>query len=252
MTSPGRFDGKVVVVTGGETGIGRAVAQRCGREGASVTVAGIDAGNVKQTVADLEAEGIKALGVVTDVREEDSVEDALAQTVAAFGKVDAVHANAGIAGIRQDSVGLPVEDWNQVIAVNLTGAFFTLRAGARRMIAQGTGGCLLATGSSTALRPGFGIPAYIAAKAGVHILVKSLALEWAPHGIRVNGIAPGLTETPLTLSREGHIERGLKVVALGRTMQPDEIAGLAAYVMSDEAAGMTGSMLSYDGGRTAD
>ena len=125
MTSPGRFDGKVVVVTGGETGIGRAVAQRCGREGASVTVAGIDAGNLKQTVADLEGEGIKALGAVTDVRDEGSIDRALDETVAAFGRIDAVHANAGIAGIRQDSVDLPVEDWNQVIAVNLTGAFFT-------------------------------------------------------------------------------------------------------------------------------
>jgi len=248
----GRFDGKVVVITGGETGIGRAVAERCGREGASVAIAGINEPNVEQTVADLEAEGIKALGIVTDVRDEASIEHAVSEAAGAFGKVDGVHANAGGGIPKAPITEMSLEDWQRVVTLNLTGVWLTLRAGARQMAAQGTGGSLLATGSSTAIRPHDASLPYVTSKAGVHVLVKSLAIELAPQGIRVNAIAPGLTETPLTTGRPGHIERGLQIVPLGRTMQAHEIAGLAAFMLSDEAAGMTGSVHSYDGGRTAD
>src|SRR6185503_16015143 len=124
--------------------------------------------------------------------------------------------------------------------VNLTGVLLTFRAAVPHFGADG--GLLLATGSSTAIRPGIGLLPYVAAKAGVHAIARSLALELAPQGIRVNVIAPGLTETPMTRGISGHIERGLPAVPLGELVQAGDVAALAVHLMTDEARSVTGSV----------
>ena len=133
--------------------------------------------------------------------------------------------------------------------MNLTGLMLTFRAALPHFGAEG--GVLLATGSSTALRPGTGMLAYVAAKAGVHAIARSLALELAPRGIRVNVIAPGLAETPMTTGVPGHIERGLTSVPTGELVQASDVAALAVHLMTDEARSITGSVFPIDGGRTA-
>jgi len=131
----------------------------------------------------------------------------------------------------------------------MTGVLLSFRAAVPHFGADG--GLLLATGSSTAIRPGIGLLPYVAAKAGVHAIARSLALELAPQGIRVNVIAPGLTETPMTRGISGHIERGLPAVPLGELVQAGDVAALAVHLMTDEARSVTGSVFTIDGGRTA-
>jgi 3-oxoacyl-[acyl-carrier protein] reductase len=135
------------------------------------------------------------------------------------------------------------------LAVNLTGVLLTFRAALPHF--GGEGGLLLATGSSTAVRPGIGLLPYVAAKAGVHAIARSLALELAPRGIRVNVIAPGLTETLMTRDISGHIERGLEAVPLGQLVEAGDVAALAVHLMTDEARSITGSVYLIDAGRTA-
>ena len=136
-----------------------------------------------------------------------------------------------------------------MLAVNLTGVMLTFRAAVPRFGPHG--GLLLATGSSLALRPGTGLLPYVAAKAGVHAIARSLAIELAPRKIRVNVIAPGLTETPMTVGLPGHIERGLPGVPLGELVSAADVAALAVHLMSDEARSVTGSVFGIDGGRAA-
>jgi len=135
------------------------------------------------------------------------------------------------------------------LAVNLTGVMLTFRAALPHFGAGG--GVLLATGSSLALRPGTGLLPYVAAKAGVHAIARSLALELAPRGIRVNVIAPGLTDTPMTRGMAGHIERGLPSVPLAELVAVGDVAALAVHLMTDDARSVTGSVFTIDGGRTA-
>ena len=172
--------------------------------------------------------------------------DALADEL---GGLDVAHANAGILPPSAEFADLDLERWERVLAVNLTGVALTFRAAVAHFGADG--GVLLATGSSLALRPGTGNLAYAAAKAGVHTLVRSQAVELAPRNIRVNVIAPGLTETPMTLGMPGHIDRGLPGVPLGTLVQPEEIAALAVHLMGAEARSVTGAVFSVDGGRAA-
>lgn len=209
-----RLQDRNVLIKGAESGIGRATALRAAREGAHIGAIGLDG---------------PALATLVEV-----VQD---------------HANAGIAMPATPVDELSLGEWDRVLAVNLTGVFLTLRAGVPHL--RQHGGLLLVTGSSMAIRPGIGMLAYVAAKAGVHTLARSLALELAPESIRVNVLAPGLTETPLTLNLPGHIERGLTAVPLGEVVNAEDVAGLAVHLMSDEARHITGSVFSIDGGRTA-
>ena len=150
---------------------------------------------------------------------------------------------------RTTITSLDLAEWNRVLAVDLTGVMLTFRAAVKHFGPDG--GVLLACGSSLALRPGTGLLPYVAAKAGVHAMARSLALELAPQGVRVNVLAPGLTDTPMTRSFDGHIERGLESVPLGRLVQLEDIAALAVHLMTDEASSVTGSTFTIDAGRTA-
>lgn len=246
-----RLEGKVVVVTGSESGIGRAIALRCAQEGASVVIAGINADGAERVAKEAGEGGADALAITTDVRDQGQVQAMIAQTVEHFGRIDGCVANAGIF-TGTPFLELDLAEWNNVLAVDLTGVFLTLQAAAKAMVRRGEGGCLIGTGSSTAIRPGINRLPYAVSKAGVHLMARALALELAPHKIRVNVIAPGLTETPATVTREGYIERGLTIVPMKEVVQPEELGALVAFILSDEARHMTGSVVSLDAGRTAD
>tara|TARA_R110002110_G_scaffold395138_2_gene609576 strand:- start:69475 stop:70227 length:753 start_codon:yes stop_codon:yes gene_type:complete len=247
----GRLAGKVVAITGAESGLGRAMALRAASEGALIAVGGLNEQGLGETVAsmsNLEGDGI---AVPTDVTDPDQVTALIDAAVAKFGRFDAVIANAGAFVDWTDFQDWDHADWHRVLGVNLTGVFMTLQAAARVLIAQGEGGSLLATGSSTALRPGPNLIPYVASKGGVHQMMRALAVELAPHKIRVNTIVPGMARTPPVEDVEGYIEAGLKAVPMGEIVEPEEIAALVAFALSDEAPHMTGTLLKVDGGRTS-
>jgi NAD(P)-dependent dehydrogenase (short-subunit alcohol dehydrogenase family) len=244
-----RLAGRVVLVTGAESGIGRATALRAAREGADIAAIGLDLAALDSLVEEVQAMGRRAEARSADVSDAGALEAAVSDLVSRLGPLDVAHANAGILVPAAAVDDLDLETWNRVLAVNLTGVMLTFRAAVPRF--GPVGGLLLATGSSLALRPGTGLLPYVAAKAGVHAIARSLAIELAPRKIRVNVIAPGLTETPMTVGLPGHIERGLPGVPLGELVSAADVAALAVHLMSDEARSVTGSVFGIDGGRAA-
>ncbi len=247
--TPGRLADRVVLITGAESGIGRETALRAASEGADIAAVGLNERLLNSLVDQVRAMGRNAAARQADVSDADAITVAVDQLVDELGALHVVHANAGILVPATTLAELDLAHWNRVLAVNLTGVLLTFRAGVPHF--GDGGGVLLATGSSIALRPGIGLLPYVAAKAGVHAIARSLALELAPQDIRVNVIAPGLTETPMTLGIPGHIERGLPAVPLGQIVQPSEVAAMAVYLMTDEARSITGSVFSIDAGRSA-
>lgn len=238
-----------MLVTGAESGIGRATAIRAASEGADIAAIGLDSSGLDSLVAHVQSMGRRAVARSADVSDAEVLTAAVDELVGELGPLRVAHANAGMLIPATTLAELDLDKWNRVLAVNLTGVLLTFRAAIPHFGPEG--GVLLATGSSTALRPGVGLLAYVAAKAGVHAVARSLALELAPRGIRVNVIAPGLTDTPMTRDVPGHIERGLDAVPLGQLVEPSDVAALAVHLMTDEARSVTGSVFSIDGGRSA-
>jgi NAD(P)-dependent dehydrogenase (short-subunit alcohol dehydrogenase family) len=193
--------------------------------------------------------GCRASARSVDVSSAGALADAVDDLVRELGALHVAHANAGILIPPASITDLDLDDWNRVLAVDLTGVMLTFRAAVPHFGPDG--GLLLATGSSLATRPGTGLLPYVAAKAGVHALARSLALELAPRGIRVNVIAPGLTDTPMTRGVPGHIERQLQGIPLGQLVDAGDVAALAVHLMTDEALSITGAVFNVDAGRTA-
>lgn len=185
---------------------------------------------------------------VADVADRAALTAAVASTAQALGPFDGVVANAGILPPPVPADRLDWGEWDRVLAVNLTGAVATLVAALPHLA---DGASLLATGSSLAIRPRPERLAYVAAKAGLHAAARALALELAPRGIRVNVVAPGLTDTPMVHAIPGHVETGLPDVPLGALATSDEVAALVVHLLSDVARSTTGAVFSVDGGRTA-
>ena len=264
-----RFEGKVAVVTGGASGMGREASIRLGREGASVVVAGLpEDERGAETVALVEAEGGRAVYVGVDVTRESDC-DAMAQAaIDTYGRLDLCIAAAGIShagyvsgeitegepllgGAHRYVVHKPVEYWEKVLAVNLTGVMLTNRAVSRHMIAQGEGGAIVNISSGAAKAPIRGMADYCVSKAGVWMLTRCIALELAPHGIRVNTVAPGLIDTPMTLavtSDEERRQRRIESIPLNRLGEPADIAEAALFLLSDYSSYITGQILHPDGG----
>ena len=246
--------GKVVVITGGETGIGRAIALRCVAEGALVAAAGIQPDKLDEVVGLAEAAQTagRVIGVLTDVRERAQIDALFERTVAEFGRLDAAIANAATFNPSTPLIDTDMADWHRVIAVNLTGAFETLQAAARVLLTQDEGGSLLATSSSTVGRPSLGVLPYVASKGGLQLVMRALAIELAPHNIRCNTIMPGLSRTPaLDNFSDVYIDAAIDAAPMGALVEPEELAGLVAFAISDEAPHMTGSILKVDAGRTS-
>jgi len=247
----GRLAGKVFAITGAESGLGRAMALRAASDGAHVAAAGLDTAGLEETVAFMSNFEGSGIAVPTDVTQPDQIKALMDRTVSEFGRLDGAIANAGAFSQWTDFVDWDLENWNRVIGVNLTGTFMTLQAAARILIGQGEGGSLLATGSSTAVRPAPNLLPYVSSKGGVHQMMRALAVELAPHKIRVNTIVPGMARTPPVENVDGYIDAGLKMVPMGEIVEPEEIAALVSFALSDEAPHMTGTLLKIDAGRTS-
>jgi NAD(P)-dependent dehydrogenase (short-subunit alcohol dehydrogenase family) len=250
---PDRFEGKVALVTGAASGIGKATAERLGAEGAAVACLDLNADDAEQTAAGINDSGGTATAHAVDVADEASVAAAVEAAAAAHGRPQVVCNIAGI-GTFVHSHEAPVELWDRIIGVNLTGTYLVCRATIPLLLDGG--GVIVNTASTAGI---FGQPwsaAYCASKGGVVLLTKALATEYEDTDLRVNAVAPGGVETPilndfLEVPEGGDGRKLRKMMTRKGYCQPEEVAATFAYVASDEARYMNGSIVVIDGGITA-
>jgi NAD(P)-dependent dehydrogenase (short-subunit alcohol dehydrogenase family) len=246
---------KVVVVTGAAGGIGGASARRLSEEGARVVVVDVNGEAAEKTAAELPGE---AIAVAADVSREEDVDRYLAAAVERFGRIDLHHLNAGITGSVVPITDVTVEDFDRVIAVNLRGVFLGLRGAFRQYFAQGGGGgAIVVTASIASLRGSSDLFPYHASKHGVLGLVRNSAVYGGPLGVRVNAIAPGIVPTALFANDPdapgggNDMAQRAMTTPLRRPGRPEEMGSVVAFLLSDDAAYMTGEVVSVDGGATA-
>ncbi len=258
----GRLAGRVALITGGASGIGRGAALRFAREGAKVAVADIDRAGGERTAGEIRAQGGEAIFIRADTASA-ADNDAMAQrTLDEFGRIDILIASEGISHAGYDStqprptglsqsrrplVDKPLEEWERVMRVNLTGVMLSNQAAARRMIKCGNGGSIVNVSSIAAIMPAPLVNDYCVSKAGVLMLSRVLALELAPHKIRVNCILPGHIRTPMTA---GLYEDARLMPPVGRYGEPEDTAAALLFFASDDSSYITGKYLAVDGGRT--
>jgi NAD(P)-dependent dehydrogenase (short-subunit alcohol dehydrogenase family) len=251
---PTELQGKVVLVTGGTSGIGRETAVLFAKAGANVVVAGRREREGNETIELLHSGGGEGLFVKTDVSKASEVDLLIQKTVERFGRLDIAFNNAGIEGAWVPIVRQSEEDWDQIIAINLKGVWLSLKFEIQQMLKQGGGGAIVNMGSVTGLIGSVGAGAYSASKHGVIGLTKSAALENAKSGIRINAVCPGFTETPMAdrIFRVPQIHKHvLSCHPIGRLGRPGEIAEAVVWMCSDRASFMTGQSLVLDGGYLA-
>ncbi len=253
-----RFSGKVAIVTGGGSGIGRATALLLASEGARVTVADIAGPAAAEVVAAIEAGGGTARVQVTDVADAGAMAAMVADTVAAFGGLDILHNNAAALDqnrVDQDVVTMDLDTWDRVIAVNLTGPMLGCRYAIPRMLERG-GGSIVNTASAAAFYGSHSLAAYGTSKAGVVALTRYVATAYGEQGIRCNAVAPGVVVAKAAQDALGgpmgdRLRRYSTSHLVGRLGYPEEIAAAVAYLASDDAGFVTGEVLRVDGGFTA-
>jgi NAD(P)-dependent dehydrogenase (short-subunit alcohol dehydrogenase family) len=244
------LSGKIVLVTGAQQGIGRAIALRCAAAGADVAINWLDDEDTANQIADkIRADGRRALTVRGDVGRLAEVEAIVAAVEDRFGPIGVLVNNAGVFP-RVPFLELRESDWDYVLDVNLKGSCFCAQAVAKRMVAAGRPGAIINLTSGAAYRGSPRRAHYCASKGGVVSLTRQMALELAPYRIRVNAIAPGLTDTaqPRYGSSEEEIAAAAQTIPLGRIAQPDDIARTAVFLASDEAGFTTGQILHVNGG----
>ena len=252
----GRLQGKVALITGGAGAIGRATAQRFAADGASVVVADRDGQRADEVAGALRDSGAQALGVAVDVTSEASVAGLVGQATATFGRIDILFTCAGVL-VTGSVTETSLADWERSLAVNLTGPFLASRHVVPVMIANG-GGSIVHMSSTAGLVGETSIAAYCASKGGVLMLARQMALDYARQGVRVNVVCPGWIDTPFNDpaieaagGRAALMPFVDQMVPMGRQGMPDEVADVVAFLASDDARLMTGSIVTVDGGLTA-
>lgn len=246
--------GKVALVTGGASGIGRATALAFAREGAQVAIADVSEEGGQETRRLVEQAGGAAHFIRCDVSQAREVEALIAQVVQTYGRLDYAFNNAGIEGATGPAATYSEDEWQRVLAINLTGVFLCLKYELQQMLSQGSG-AIVNTASAAGLVGARGMPAYVAAKHGVVGLTKAAALDYARRGIRINAVCPGVVATPMTERLIGNHprleDRLISSEPVGRAADPEEVAEAAVWLCSDAASFITGHPLAVDGGMVA-
>lgn len=246
-----RLQGKTAVVTGAATGIGQAIAIAFAKEGASIVIDYVGDSSVSQAaIKAIQTANGKALAVEADISKPSDVMRLISKTAEAFRRLDIFVNNAGIEK-KFPIVDYPFEEWNRILAVNLTGPFLCSQAAAKQMIQQGGGGRIINISSIHEDLPMPTNAPYCASKGGLRMLMRTMAVELAPHQITVNNIGPGAIFTPIDRDVESNAKLNSAILAeipMGRWGKPEEVAQLAVYLASDDAAYVTGSTHFIDGG----
>jgi len=247
----GRVEGKIAIVTGAGSGIGRATARLLAREGAAVVIADLNPDGGEETARQIREDGGSALFARTDVSRPEDVQQMVATTLDRFERLDILHNNAYWAPLYRPLVDTAEEEWDRTLDVTLKGVFLGCKYAIPPMIERG-GGVIVNTASTAALAASPQFAAYMAAKGGVVALTRSVAMDYGASGIRCNAVCPGLIETPATAPVLADPERRQWLTSkllVGRIGRPEDIAQAVVYLASDESSFMTGQTLVVDGGR---
>jgi NAD(P)-dependent dehydrogenase (short-subunit alcohol dehydrogenase family) len=246
------LEGKIALITGASSGIGRGAAIVFARYGARLVLSDVDVEGGEETAAEVRRAGGEAVFVKVDVAQASEVEALIRRAVDQYGRLDCAFNNAGVDGAQGPTADCSEENWDRVLAVNLKGVWLCMKYEIRQMLEQG-GGAIVNTSSGAGLSGVAGMPAYVVSKHGVVGLTRAAALEYAKHNIRVNAVCPGAVRTPMI---ERIIDRGLISEArlggpIGRLGMPEEVGEAAAWLCSERASFMIGHALSVDGGTGA-
>jgi meso-butanediol dehydrogenase / (S,S)-butanediol dehydrogenase / diacetyl reductase len=247
MNVPGRFAGRAIFVTGGGTGIGRAIAMRLAAEGGAVAVSDVDGDLAQRVAGEITAAGGTAFVTISDVTDDAAVRSSIASAIARLGKLDILVTTAGGDWEEPAFEAITDELWNSKIDVNLTGVARCVRAALPDLIAAGPGSNVVAIGSING-NAAIGGYSYSAAKAGLENLIKNLAARYGHQGVRFNLVTPGTIRTRNWLGRDDDLTRVTRSIPLGRVGEPEDVAAAVCFLASSDAAWITGINLPVEGG----